>query len=75
MIEGRTSLLVGDLPDVSAGVPETGGADPPRPIHRTVQKLDATLFQLRAHCVDIVHAERELEPHASVAARQPFLYA
>jgi hypothetical protein len=54
--------LVGDLPNVPARVPETGSADPPRSIHRSVQEVNSTLLQFLAHCVDVVHAERELEP-------------
>src|SRR6266508_4012245 len=59
--------LVGDLPNVPARVPEAGSADPPRSIHRSVQEINPTLFQFLAHRVDVVHAERELEPDPGVA--------
>jgi hypothetical protein len=41
----------------------------PRSIHRSVQEVNSTLFQFLAHRVDIVHAERELEPDPGVGGR------
>src|SRR5215203_3497275 len=61
--------LVGDLPNVPARVPETGSSDPPRSIYRSVQEVNPMLFQFLARRVDVVHAERELEPNAGVPGR------
>jgi hypothetical protein len=61
--------LVGDLPDVAARIAEAGGADSPGAIHRPVQQLDPARFQLLAHCIHVVDAERELKSHPGVGSR------
>ena len=62
-------MLLGDLPDVAAGIAEAGGADPPGTIHRTVQQFDSAALQFVDHRIHVVYTERELEPGTRVGRR------
>src|SRR5215471_15172192 len=54
-----------DLPDVSIGILETGGAHAPWSIHGSVQQLDAALAQLAADRIDVGNLDGELNSSAS----------
>ena len=53
--------LLGDLPDVTIRIGETGGTDPPRPIDRAVQQGHSARGQFRALGVDILDLDGEHE--------------
>jgi len=52
--------LVRDLPDVSAGVAEARGADPPGSVDRPVEEFDPLFSESLAGGVDVLDAECEL---------------
>src|SRR5436190_17614875 len=60
--------LLGDLPNVAGGISKACRPDAPGSVHRSVQQLYAAPFELLERRIDVIDAERELEPHASIAA-------
>ena len=53
----------------AARIDEAGRPHAPRPVHRAVEEGHAATGQFRAHRVDVIHVDRELEARSGLARR------